>query len=187
MAGKPKRLPHGGIARVAATCATLRKPKWMSESDWMDELKERGPCSTITPRIMVYVDTKDRESRRALRAMVHNTEVRITEEHDIGNGFRTAIVITGSIAQLKLAIAHSCVKNWQLVMGSRVGFVAQGGGQPKIKSHPGKKPIKESTTATNYSFMPTHAHRLNVDILPATGNMMGSGQPNKVVGIITIG
>lgn len=135
---RPKRLPHAGVARSKPTSASVRKPHWMSKVVWQEVLDMMGPCVTVVPRILVYVNTRDRDAKRLVRAMLHNTEVKVQEEHDIGGGFQTALVITGSVDQLHSAVMHTCVLRWELVMSARVGFIAQGGGPEKIKAGPAK-------------------------------------------------
>lgn len=140
---KPKRLLHNGVARVKPTCHTIRRPKDMPKADWEEVLASMGPTMTVVPRLLVYVKTDNRDAKRRVGNMLHNTGCKVQEQHPFEGGYSEAMVITGSVDQLKLAIAHSCVIRWELCMNARVGYLAQGGGPEKICSS-SKEPRKST-------------------------------------------
>lgn len=67
-----------------------------------------------TERILVRDRTANHSEKGLVRAMLHNTKVLVEETTSLQGGFTTWLRISGTIAQLEAAIAHSCVVEWQL-------------------------------------------------------------------------
>jgi len=175
---RPKRLPHNGVDRVKPTCHTVRKPIGVSAEQWAAELDAMGPCLTVVPRVIVWVDTNNHKARGLVKAMLHRTGVKVQEEHPTHGEYRTALVISGSVEQLHSAIAFSCVVSWELVMSARVGHQAQGGGPEKVRN----SPSKPSQGGAKGSATENESRKLAVQDAAYTKSMLGK----KVVAIASI-